>query len=1123
VNHVGARHRPIDWAARSAGRVSYSGDVKLEGLLEGAILRSPHPHAKIRSIDTTKALRMPGVHAVVTSADLPRGARYFHEGEKDRAPLADGIVRFVGEEVAAVAAETRAQAYAVLRLIDVDYELLTPALDVRAALKPGTNALHARATGEANVSRRVLRQWGDAAKGRNIGTVSVSGTYHFPRQAHVCMEAMVSVAQWDEAEKRLHFWTTTQAPYYVVREVTQVLGLAAGQVVCHEVGVGGGFGAKSKICDVEVIAGLLARAARRPVRVKLSREEEFETTKTRHAFETAMRLHADTSGRLRAIDASVTVENGAYNHSGASVMSAGLKGLGMMYRPEGVELSGQLIDTSMQPGGSFRGYGTTQTSFALECLMDELAEKLGLDPFELRIRNANQPGETTLVGARLGSARLVECLNAARKAIDWDAEKAQRRPGRGVGVAAGVHVSGSFTEPGANRSDAAIDIFPDSRVRVRFGGADAGTGQKTIMAQIAAQELGVAYEAVDVLTIDSERTPFDMGSWSSRGTHFAGHAVRKCALETASRLKALAALKLGEGALRLEDGTVKSDSGSIALGELARLSNESMDGVLSVETSYVDPVMELPDKETGRSNISASYNFATHAAVVEVDRRTGQIRIIDYVAAHDIGTSINPTLIEGQTIGGVVMGLGVALGEAMIHEQGKMVNGAYLSYAMPRSADMPRIRPIMIEGGDPNGPYGAKAIGECSINPPAAVIANAVYDAIGVRIHDLPITPDKILRALAEKEGRTRRHRIWARPSRWWIALVRQSYPLGLLKLLHGRSAPPATCTDPAPLKEVATPDSLPAALVALNGTAVLMGGGTDVQLRRRQRLIEPETLVALRGVAGLKEIGTTADGWVEIGTATSLAALATAMRSRVPMIAEAIDTIASPQIRQMATLGGNLIQEKRCWFYRGGFNCFKRRGGLAPCYAIAGDHRFHHNAIDGHRCQAVTPSDLATVLLALEAQAVIVSPAGERTVPMADFYTGPGETVVKPDEILRTIRIPPSALSRKGAFTKLRLWEGDFAIVSAAITVQLDAAGRWQAPRIVLGALASTPWRAFDTERRLAGQAVTAASLRRALDAELDAKGHPLARNAWKLDAAAGIAEAATEVILARREAVGG
>jgi CO/xanthine dehydrogenase FAD-binding subunit len=311
--------------------------------------------------------------------------------------------------------------------------------------------------------------------------------------------------------------------------------------------------------------------------------------------------------------------------------------------------------------------------------------------------------------------------------------------------------------------------------------------------------------------------------------------------------------------------------------------------------------------------------------------------------------------------------------------------------------------------------------------------------------------------------------------------------------------------------------------LAALNGTAVLMGGGTDVQLRRRQRLIEPETLVALRGVAGLKEINTTSDGWIEIGAATSLTTLASAIRPGIPMIAEAIDTIASPQIRQMATLGGNLIQEKRCWFYRGGFNCFKRRGGLAPCYAIEGDHRFHHNAIDGHRCQATTPSDLGTVLLALEAQAVIVSPVGERIVPMADFYTGPGETVVKRDEILRAIRLPPSALSRKGAFTKLRLWEGDFAIVSAAITTQIDADGRWQVPRIVLGALASTPWCAFDTEKRLAGQKVTAASLRRALDAELDTKGHPLARNAWKLDAAAGIAEAAVNAILAQRELVEG
>ncbi len=1118
--HIGARHRPIDWDARSSGKVVYSGDLHLDGLLEGVILRSPHPHAKIRSIETQEAARMPGVHAVITAADFPTRARYVHEGERDRAPLADGVVHFRGQEVAAVAAETRAQAEAAARRIVVEYDLLRPAFDIAAARRPHADALHQRPTGERNVSRRLRRNWGDVAAGLRASDIAVGGDFYFPRQAHVCMETHITVARWDDVEARLHLWTSTQAPYYVVSDVSQVLGLGEEQVVCHEVGLGGGFGAKSKVCEQEAIAGALARKARRPVRVRLTREEEFSSTRTRHSFTMTMRVHASAEGRLNVIEGSLAVDNGAFNHSGVSVMSAGIKGLGILYRPMGLDVSGALIDTTLQPGASFRGYGTTQTNFPLECLIDEVAEKLGIDAVDLRIRNANRAGETTLVGARLSSARLTECLIATRDAIGWEKEKANRRPGRGVGIAAGVHVSGSYAMKGANRSDAAIDIFPDSRVRVRFGGADAGTGQKTIIAQIAAEELAVPLERVEVLTIESDRTPFDLGAWSSRGTHFAGHAVRNCALETAARLKALAALRLGPGELRLENGAVANEANCVSFGELARLSNDAVDGVLSVETSYVDPCMEMPDPETGKGNVSATYNFAAHAAIVEVDRATGQVKIVDYVAAHDIGKALNPTFMEGQIIGGAVMGIGVALGEDVIHEQGKTLTASYLNYPMPRAADMPRIRPIVIEGGDPNGPYGAKAVGECGINPPASAIANAVYDAIGVRIRDLPITPDKILNALAQKEGRIRRHALWMRPSLWWIALVRKAYARGLFRVLHARAAPPQTVVDPAPLSAVLTPSTLPEALTALRPGAMLMGGGADVQLRRRQRLVEPHTLVALRGVEEMKgvHIGTNE---IEIGAATSLAALAATTRNLVPMIADAIETIASPQIREVATLAGNLIQDKRCWFYRGGFACYKRRGGLAPCYAINGDHRFHHAAIGGHRCQATTPSDLAAVMLALDASVVVVSRSGERIVSFADFYVGPGETVLKQDEIVRAIRIPAAAARRPGAFAKLRLYEGDFAIVSAAVTAEISADGVWNRPRIVLGALAPTPWRAHAAERRLAGTIVTPERLRRSLDLELDAKAHPLARNGWKLDAAAGIAERAAERVLTRAGAV--
>jgi CO/xanthine dehydrogenase Mo-binding subunit/CO/xanthine dehydrogenase FAD-binding subunit len=1109
MKHVGHRVRAVDWEARTSGTLNYVPDVRLEGMLHAAVLRSPHSLARIVRLDTSVARSLPGVRAIITSADLPPGTRYIHEGAADRAPLADGMVRFVGEEIAAVAADSPDQAAAAVLAIEVDYEVLEAPLNIHQALSKGAARLHERKTGQANVSLIIKRDWGDAEAARKASTVTVEGRYYFARQAHACMETNGSVAHWKEEEQTLHFWTSTQAPYYVVLEVSAALGLDKKQVICHEVGVGGGFGSKSKICEHEVLSGLLSRLTLLPVRLVLSREEEFETTRTRHPFYIDMQLHADDAGRLHEIVATFDVENGAYNHNGASVMSSSIKAVGMMYLPQSVQVTARLIDTATIPGSSFRGYGTTQSSFALESLMDRLAERLGIDAFELRRRNANRSGETTLVGAYLGSARLLECLDAAEQAIGWKDRLGSRPPGRGYGMAAGVHVSGSYTGPGANRSDAIVDVYPDSRVRVRFGGADAGTGQRTILAQIAAEELGVGIDAVTVLMMDSALTPHDMGAWSSRGTHYGGHAVRKASMAAATRLKALASARVGAGESRLEGGMVCGSMGCMSIGDAASLSDEIADGMLSTETSFVETSVELSGPN-GQGNISPSYNYASHAAMVDVDTKTGLVTVVDYVAVHDIGTALNPISLEGQAIGGSVMGIGAALGEELLFEQGKVINPSYLHYALPRSADVPRVRPIMIEGGDPLGPYGAKAIGECSINPPPATLSNAIYDAVGIRLTDLPFTPDKIIDALAKRDGRRRSFAIWRRPSRWYIAAVRAAYSFGLLEVLHKHTQRFPSQMPMAAAQETETPSTLPALLAALKEKASPLGGGTDLRVQQRQGISQAVKLAWTGGVAELKVVETTSDGVLRIGAAVTLSELAEHMSSMIPILTEAINMIANTQIRELATVAGNLIQGKRCWFYRSGFGCYKRLGGLAPCYAIKGDHRFYHAVIDGHRCQATTPSDLATVFQALDATAVLQSQDGERRVPMRSFYTGPGETVLLAGELLTAIELPAAALSRQGCFRKLRLWEGDFAVVSVAIVATVQATGTLSNPSIVFGGLGPVPWQARETERRLSAKAVGVDDLRVILDRELNGRAHPLERNGWKLDAAAGLAEKA-------------
>lgn len=1109
MKQVGARLRQLSWAAMTDGSLTYTGDLQRPGLLIGRVLRSPHPHARIRGIDISAARSMQGVHAVITAADFPKGVRYLHEGAADRAPLADGVVRFVGEEVAAVAADTDAIAAAAIAAIEVDYEGLPAPLDVAAARAAGAPTLHQRTTDEPNVAAKFRRFWGDVAAGRAASTHTVAGRFYFPTQAHVCMEPVITLAEWSERDQRVELWTSTSAPYFVVREVAHVMGLPEEQVICREIAVGGSFGAKSKVCEIEPLAAVLARKAGRPVRITLSREEEFATTKTRHAFETELRLHADADGRLRAVDGEVFVENGAFSHSGASVMSAGVKLFGNLYEPDGMDVTARLVDTARLPGGSFRGYGSTQTSFALECLMDEMAVAVGIDPFEIRRRNANRPGSTTLMGASIVTCALPDCLRAAREAIGWDVFKAQRPPGQGIGVAAGVHASGSHVGPGANRSDSAVDVFFDGRVRARFGGSDTGTGQKTILAQIVAEALGVEAGAMEVVSMDSETTPFDMGAWSSRGTHYPGNAAVKAAGLMADRLRTLAAERLGNAPVVLADGFAENDRGRIPLGDLAARAPEAAAGCLTVEASFVEPTVVMASKVDGRGNVSPSYNFAAHAAVVEVERRTGKIRVLDYVAAHDVGLAINPLLVEAQIIGGVAMGLGSALGEETLVEQGRPVNPAFIHYAMPRAADMPPIRPIIVGTPDPAGPHGAKAVGELGTNPPVAVIANAVFDAVGVRLRAAPFTPEKVLAALAEKQGRGfPTGEIWRRPGRWWIAGVRWAYGRGLLRWLHARQAPvpPALVNE---VKSLECPGDLAGALAA---RGMVVAGNTDVSVQRRQGLVAPEALVSVSEVSEMRGVARRDDGGWRIGAAVTLADLNEALGAAIPALAECIAGIASPQIRQAATVGGNLLQAKRCWFYRNDFPCFKRRGGLAPCYAIEGDHRFYHAAIDGHRCQAVTPSDLASLFLALDATVTITGAGGARSVPMAAFYTGPGESVVRAGELLTAIDVPASVLTRRCRVEKLALWQGDFASASVALSARIDTDGLWREIRLVLGAMAPTPWRARGTERGLEGKRVDAAMLRGALDRELRATAHPLKNNAWKLEAVGGLAEIAVE-----------
>ena len=1104
---IGERVRMADWDERTSGKARYVADVDIPGCSTARILRSPHAHAVIQGIDVSRAASMAGVVAVVTAADFGDVTYHHHGGPlSDRHPLAKSRVRFVGEEVAAVAAETSAQAEAALAAIDVVYRTLPVVDTVDAALKPDAPRLHDRVSG-TNVSLSSERKYGDLPP-LPPGGVEVAETYRFARQAQACMETNGTLARWNPDEGRLHIWVSTQSPYFVRKELAHVLGLSLEQVVSHEVAVGGGFGSKSKIGEHEAIAAKLAIKSGRPVRLILDREEEFAATKGRHEFHVTLTSRATADGKLLGHDAAIIVDNGAYNHSGPSVMGTGVGMLASLYPSLGVRIRAELVDTNKTPGGQFRGYGAPQVTFAVESQMDELADALGIDPIDLRLQNMLQAGEVTHAGLRVSTTGLAECLEAVRQELDWDTKRQHGGSGHGVGIAISMHASGARTYPDANRSRARVKVESDGTVTVAFGGSDPGTGQRGLLAQTAAHELGVALDQISVRMMDSDEAPFDMGAWSSRGTVMGVGAVQRTAQSAAAELRRRAADKLGTtpDRVRLEDGSAIAGEERVEIGDLVRLANDAGD-ILDVEDEFVADVDEV-DRATGVANISLAYSFAAHGVEVEVDPGTGRIRVLNYVAAHDSGTVMNRTGAEGQIVGGVVMGIGAALSEELLYEGGRTVNPDYLHYAMPRAADVPRIRPILIEHADPQTPYGVKAVGEISLNPVAPAIANAVAHATGRRIRDLPLTPDKVLGHPADTGfQRTRRYSLWRRPGRWWISAMRWAYPRGahgLLELTGARwGRQPATRA----IERVDRPTDVDQAITALADKpgARPLGGGTDLLPACGQGLVSPSVLVDCTSVVGMAHIGES-DNDVDIGGAATLTDTAEiAPGLGLPLLAETIRFIASPQIRQVATVAGNLCQEKRCWFFRNGFDCYKRSGPASPCYAVMGDHRFHHAVIDGHRCQAVTPSDLATAFVALDAVLHVRGRSGPRQLSMMGLYTGPGETSLRDDELITSVRVPNWARGSGQAFEKLSLWQGDFAVASAAACVRMGADGRLQDVRAVLGGMAPIPWRAVDTERALIGKRPSPGEIDHAARA-WTGHAHPLPRNEWKIEAASSL-----------------
>ena len=758
---IGKRTPLIDAPAKATGQVKYVADLTVPGMLHGAILRSPYPHARILNVDASRALRLPGVKAAVTGRDT-RGRRYgLMPLTADELALAIDKVNFIGEAVAAVAALDEDTARAALDYIKVDYEKLPAVLDPKDALQDGAPQIHEHAPG--NISCQASWHFGDVDEGfRQAGHIR-EDTFETQAVTHAPLEPHGTLASYDQAGV-LTVWASTQNLYLCRLSLSITLGIPEGRIHIIKPTVGGGFGGKVEMYAHDFAASLLSMKTGRPVRVICSRDEVFSATRYRNPMSIWMRTGVKKDGTLLARDCRVIADGGAYTSTGpGSLYLAGMIA-NTPYRLPSFRYEGIRAYTNKPPAGPQRGHGVIQGTFAVESQMDMIAHDLGLDPLEMRRRNATRAGYVMANNVRVNSCGLSECFTKVATSIEgWG-----RQTGRGHGMAAGAFTSGQQIVPHLHAS-AIIKIHYDGAVTLYTGAPDIGQGSNTVLAQIAAEELGMNLEDIRVVAADSETTPMDSGAYSSRVTVFVGNAVKEAAAKAKSQLLEAAAVQLEA---RWED--LEARAGRIWVKGSPDRGLTSQQAARAYLRQKEEPIVahgtfhqteealrvghgkfltargDLPE-DAGLETPSPSFSFAAQAAEVAVDVETGEVKVLRYVASHDSGRALNPMAVEGQIEGSIAGGMGQALAEGLDRKEGQTLNPSFLDYHLLTALEMPACEVWEVDAPDPVGPFGAKESGEGTQVPGPAAIANAVFGAVGVRLTTLPITPEKVLASLQKR------------------------------------------------------------------------------------------------------------------------------------------------------------------------------------------------------------------------------------------------------------------------------------------------------------------------------------------------------------------------------------
>jgi len=816
----------VDAAGKTTGAGKYTDDLSLPGVLIGKILHSPHPHARIKHIDTIRAEKLDGVVAVVIGSDAPNPYGILPVGHDEHA-LATDKVRYVGDNVACVAAVDEATAERALELIDVEYEILPAYFDPEEAMKTERDLIHDNKP--HNIEKDYHHIFGDPEKGFAEADHIAEARFIANEVTHAAMEPHSTLASFELNSQtgqlgRLTVWSSTQVPYYLQHKLALVLEMPMSQIRVIKPLVGGGFGGKSEVIPLEIIAAIAARKAKAPVKITYTREEVFWAHRGRPRTIIDLKTGVKNDGRITSVKARVVQDGGGYCSYGVVTILYSGALLGALYDIPNIQYDGYRVLTNKPACGAMRGHGTVNVRFAFESQLDELAAKLKMDPAEIRRRNLLTPPCVTVNGLRVQSYGLPECIEKVVERSGWMDRKGKLQKSRGLGIACSHYVSGaanSIIRSDMPHSTVNIKIDRDGGVVVYTGASEIGQGSDTMTAQIAAEVLGCSLSRVKIVAADTDLTPIDIGSYSSRVTFMAGNATLRAAEEVKKQIASAAAKKMNcsvEELVFWDDGVWRSGleldnqmpaqtprgpdgrgrpsphgsrvqlgseilqgseqpsvsgrvEGQILRGSLQQKRKEEgpkdsisfeeavvaaidFHGTLTGTGSYAPPPEARGGKHKGGGvGPSPAYSYSAQVAEVSVDEDTGEVAVHKVWAAHDCGRALNPVSVEGQIIGSVWMGMGQALTEEMIWKDGLLMNPGLLEYRSPSSVESPEVEAIIVESIDPEGPFGAKECSEGSLAATIPAIANAIYDAVGVRLHECPFTPERVLAALRAKKN----------------------------------------------------------------------------------------------------------------------------------------------------------------------------------------------------------------------------------------------------------------------------------------------------------------------------------------------------------------------------------